>query len=213
MSEQNGSSAAHSRTSVPADWPEDINRRSGFRLPLLSRDELDDVCKRLYDRASGGGNIAGLQGPSAISFYSPRTAGHRNSISQYLRHEAGLGPRVREIALLITSRSMNTQFEWTAHEPEAIKAGVPQEVIDVIKFHRPTEGLDPVDVIVIELGRAIWKDHQVSSELFAQAKDVFGAGKLVDLVLLMGTHASSGALLTAFAMQLHEGDKPLLPIP
>ena len=203
--------AAPSGTPV---WPADVDAKSGFRLPLPKREDLDEVARRRYDRASTpGSNIAGLQGPSGIALYSPKTSDPLNAVSFYLRQEAGLGPRIREIALIITSRSMDNQFEWTAHEPEAIKAGVPQSVIDVIKFHKSTAGLDATDAVVIDLGRAIWKDHKVSSELFARAKAIFGPHKLVDLVLLMGSHASTAALLTTFDMQLHKGVQPLLPIP
>ena len=208
-----GAAAQSPAPSDPANWPADIDRQSGFRLSLIPREQLDDAGKRRYDNALNGGNIAGLQGPSGISFYSPRTSAGQSAVSQYLRQDAGLGPRIREIALIITSRSLNNQFEWTAHEPEALKAGVPQAVIDVIKFHKPTTGLDPTDAVVIELGRAIWKDHKVPSELFARAKAIFGPTRLVDLVMLMGTHASTAALLTTFDMQLHKGVKPMLPIP
>jgi 4-carboxymuconolactone decarboxylase len=107
---------------------------------------------------------------------------------------------------------MDQQFEWVAHEPEALKAGVPQSVIDVIKHDRQTACLEDADRVVIELGRAVWRDHKVSSALFAEAKALFGPNMLVDLVLLMGTHASTAALLTTFDMQLHKGKKPLLPI-
>ena len=193
-------------------WPDDIDPQSGFRLPLLKREELDEVGQRRYDRAANGGNIAGLQGPTGIMLYSPKTSEGQSSVSRYLRNEAGFSPRIREIALLITSRCMDQQFEWTAHEPEAVKAGVPQSVIDTIKFDRSTDGLDQADRVVIELGRAVWRDHKVSSALFAEAKKIFGPNQLVDLVLLMGTHASTAALLTTFDMQLHRGREPMLPI-
>ena len=58
---------------------------------------------------------------------------------------AGFTPRVREIAFLTTSREMDNQFEWTAHEPVALEAGVPEAVIDVIKHRKPTDGLDGAD--------------------------------------------------------------------
>jgi 4-carboxymuconolactone decarboxylase len=108
---------------------------------------------------------------------------------------------------------MDSQFEWVAHEPEALKEGVPQAVIDVIKFRRSTAGLDETDATVIELGRQLWHDHKVSSATFAKAKALFGPNKLVDLVLLMGNYAGTAALLTAVDMQLHKGKQPLLPIP
>lgn len=194
------------------NWPADIDPQSGFRLPLLKREDLDEAGQRRYDRAANGGNIAGLQGPTGIMLYSPRTSEAQSSVTRHLRNEAGIAPRVREIAMLITSRCMDQQFEWTAHEPEAVKVGVPRETIDAIKFDRPTEGLDATDALVIELGRAIWRDHKVPSDLFARARAAFGPHMLVDIVLIMGTHASTAALLTAFDMQLHEGVEPMLPI-
>ena len=194
--------------------PSDIDPQSGFRLPLLKRDELDDAGKATYDRAATpGANIAGLQGPAGVQLYSPKTTRHLRAINRYLRFEAGILPRIREIAILATAREMDSQFEWVAHEGEALKEGVEPGVIDVIKQRRSTAGLDATDAIVIELGRQLWRDHKVTSETFAKLKAIFGPNKLVDLVLLMGNYAGTAALLAAVDMQLHEGKKPLLPIP
>ena len=194
--------------------PSDIDPQSGFRLPLPRREELDEAGQKAYDRgATPGANIAGLQGPAGVQLYSPRTAAHLSAINRYLRFEAGIPPRLREIAILVTAREMDSQFEWVAHEGEALKEGVEPGVIDVIKQRRSTAGLDATDAIVIELGRQLWRDHNVASELFGRAKSLFGPHKLVDLVLLMGNYAGTAALLTAVDMQLHKGKQPLLPIP
>jgi 4-carboxymuconolactone decarboxylase len=76
---------------------------------------------------------------------------------------------VREVAILTTAREMDSQFEWVAHEDVALKEGVPQEVIDIIKHRRRTAGIDSTDALVIELGRQIWRDHKVKPETFALA--------------------------------------------
>jgi 4-carboxymuconolactone decarboxylase len=194
--------------------PSDIDPQAGFRLPLPRREDLDEAGKQTFDRASTpGGNIAGLQGPAAVQLYSTRTTAHLQAINRYLRFEAGFSPRIREIAILVTAREMDSQFEWVAHEPEALKEGVPQSTIDVIKYRRSTEGLDPTDALIIELGRQLWRDHKVKSETFAKLKEIFGPNKLVELVMLMGNYAGTAALLSAVDMQLHAGKKPLLPIP
>jgi len=194
--------------------PSDIDPQSGFRLPLPKREDLDDVGKRSYDRGTTpGATTAGLQGPAGIQLYSSKTAPHVQALNRYLRFDAGFSGRVREVAILTTAREMDSQFEWVAHEPEALKEGVPQAVIDVIKHRKSTAGLDETDALIVELGRQIWRDHKVASETFAKAKAMFGPNKLVDLVMLMGNYASTAALLTAFDMQLHAGKKPLLPIP
>lgn len=194
--------------------PSDIDPRSGFRLPLPNREDLDETGKTAYDRGTKpGATIAGLQGPAGIQLFSPKTAAHHTAINRYLRYEAGFTPHVREVAILTTAREMDSQFEWVAHEPEALKEGVSQNVIDVIKHRRSTAGLDETDATIIELGRQIWRDHKVKSETFAKAKAIFGPNKLIELVMLMGNYAGTAALLTAVDMQLHAGKKPLLPIP
>ena len=82
-----------------ASTPSDIDPQSGFRLPLPRREDLDEAGKRTYDRASTpGASVAGLQGPAGIQLYSPRTTAHLEAINRYLRSEAGIPPRIREIA-------------------------------------------------------------------------------------------------------------------
>ena len=194
--------------------PSDIDPQSGFRLPLPKRADLDEAGKKTYDDASRpGASLVGLQGSAGIRLYSTKTAPQLQALNRHLRFEAGIAPRIREIAILVTAREMDSQFEWVAHEPEALKEGVPQSVIEVIKHRRSTQGLDQADAVVIALGRQIWRDHKVDSVTFADAKALFGPHKLVDIVLLMGNYAGTAALLTAFDMQLHPGKKALLPIP
>ena len=209
----NAQSAASPQSTGP-QMPSDIDPRSGMRLSLPNREDLDDVGKQAYDRgAKPGASIAGLQGPAGIQLFSTKSAAMVSGINRYLRYEAGFTGHVREVAILITAREMDSQFEWVAHEPEALKEGVPQNVIDIIKYRRSTEGIDETDALIIELGRQLWRDHKVKSETFARLKAIFGPNKLVELVMLMGNYAGTAALLTAVDMQLHAGKKPLLPIP
>ncbi len=194
-----------------ANWPADVDRQSGFRLPLPRREDLDEAGRKSYDRGTTpGATIAGLQGPSGIQLYSLATAPHLAAINVYLRQQAGISPRIREIVIMTTAREFDSHFEWNAHEPEGLKVGVPPAVVDVIKNRKPLDGLDPTDALVIQFGRELWRDHKVSSATFAKAKETFGPNKLVDIVLLFGNYAATASMLTAFDMQLHEGETPLL---
>ena len=199
---------------IAAAMPSDIDPQSGFRLPLPKREELDEAGRKIYDEAQRpGASLVGLQGPSGIRLYSTKTAPWLTSLNRHLRFEAGIAPRIREIAILVTAREMDSQFEWVAHEPEALKVGVPPQTVDAIKHRRDTSGLDERDAALIALGRQLWRDHRVDSATFAHAKALFGPHQLVDIVLLMGNYSGTAALLTAFDMQLPAGKKPLLPIP
>jgi 4-carboxymuconolactone decarboxylase len=132
-------------------------------------------------------------------------------LNRYLRYEAGFGGRVRELAILTTARECDSQFEWAAHENEALREGIAPQIVAIVKHRDSTRGLDEVDAIIIELGREIFGARKVAPATFARALKQFGRRKLVDLVSLMGNYAATAALLTAFDMQLDEGQAPLLP--
>jgi len=192
--------------------PSDIDPQSGFRLPLRKREDLDDAGQRAYDRATTPGKtIVGLRGPGGIHLYSTKTVAAHTTINEYLRHHAGFDPKIREVAILTVAREMDSRFEWAAHEPEALKVGVPAEVIDVIKHRKSTDGLNELDAAIIEFGRQAVGKHKVSAAAFARLKALFEPDQLVDLVLLMGNYAGTAILLAAFDMQVPEG-KPLLPV-
>src|ERR1700690_3540002 len=194
-------------------YPDDIDPESGCRLPLPRREELSPEAQLAYDRiaAPGSGNLRGLRGPGGIQLHSPELSRPARPPNRYLRFDSGLGGRVRELAILVTARELDSQFEWAAHEDEARREGVASELIDVIRYRRDPPEVTAADAVVIAPGREIFGARKVSSETYASALALFGRRKLVDLVALMGNYAATAALLTAFDMQLDPGAKPGLP--
>jgi 4-carboxymuconolactone decarboxylase len=195
-------------------YPDDIDPQSQCRLPLPRRDELDAEGRRVYDSLADprGTSLRGLRGPGGIHLHSPALAHHARPLNHYLRHEAGLGGRLRELAILVTARELDSQFEWAAHEAEARWEGLSPEIIETIRHRRDTGGLDEADAAVIELGREIFTARRVGAATFSRALAQFGRRKLVDLVALMGNYAATAALLTAFDMQLDPDQPPPLPV-
>lgn len=187
----------------------DIDPRSRSRVPLVNRDDLDDAGKRAFDATvANTRSIARLQGPAGIRLHSPRSRE-----LEYLRYETDLGRRLTELAILVTAREMDQQFEWTLHEREALAEGLEAEIIDLVRFRRPAEGLGDKEATIVRVGRELFQSHRLSQEVFAQALSLFGTKTLVDLICLMGNYAGTAILLTAFDQQLPEGMQAGLPIP
>lgn len=194
--------------------PKDIYPESGFRLPLPKRDDMDEEGKRMYDKmaSAGGRALAGLRGPLGIDLHNPKLAELEQSLNHYLRFDAGFSGRIRELAILVTAREMDSRFEWAAHEAMALKEGLPRETIDIVKYRKSISGISEVETVIIEFGREMFGKRKVTSETFARALTIFGTKQLVNLVALMACYSAAAAKLCAFDNQIVP-DQPILPVP
>ena len=183
---------------LPFTHPDDIHPDSRSRLPLRSA-ETTSTATVLYGRLLSPSGL----GPNAIRTYG---AGQASL-------EGRIGQRLRQLAILVTARAHDSQYEWTINEPLAREAGLEAELIDVVRHGQPLAGVDEKDAVLIAFGREMFGDHNVSAETYARAERAFGVQDLVDIVRLMGEHAAEAIVLQGFDQQLPEGVEPLLPLP
>jgi 4-carboxymuconolactone decarboxylase len=187
----------------------DIHPESLSRLPPLQRDSLDADGKRIFDLIGGGRGMP-KTGPAPVSMYSPGAAEPIHVLNQYLRKTV-VGAKYFELSALLAAREFDQQYEWSGHEPAAVRAGLDQAVIDAVKFNKDVAGLPDRDATVIRLARALFRDHKVSSELWAKTVEFFGRQGAIEIVTTMGDYAMAGFLLTAVDQQLPPERKALLP--
>ena len=195
-------------------FPDDVFEESCSRLPVPRREDLPDAAKELFDyfHDPHGGTYAGIRGPSCIRLHSPELLVLSVPVSRYVRYQAGIAEDVRELAILVTGRAFDSQFEWTAHEPAALKAGVPLATVHIVRDRKPTDGLPEAHDVIITLGRTLWEERKtVPRALYGRAIDLWGARMLVDILWLMGNYAWTAALIATFDVQVHPEKEPLLP--
>ena len=129
------------RELTTADIPPDVHEDSWARLPTISRESLDAQGQRAFDIIVNPESryATGLRGPIGMWMYSPRMAEHLFPASTYLRYGADgkRDQRLTELAILTTARELDSQYEWSAHEPLARDAGLEEEVIELLRFGRP----------------------------------------------------------------------------
>ena len=192
---------------VPQDknpLPRDIDPVTLSRLPPVNAADLDEEGKRLLAART---NYKPGPGPGHISIYSPRELdlGIPSGV------KSPVGPRYFQLAALIAAREIDQQYEWSAHEVAGRRQGLEQAVIDVVKYNREVASLSDKDATVITFGRALFREHRVSSELWEKMVNYFGRQRTIQLMMIMGEYFKAGFMMNAVDQHLPPEREPLMP--
>jgi hypothetical protein len=86
-----------------------------------------------------------------------------------------------------------------------------QAVIDVVKYNRDVAALSDKDATVITFGRALFREHRVSSELWEKMVSHFGRQRTVQIMTIMGEYFRAGFMMNAVDQHLPPSREALLP--
>ena len=209
------------RVVTPEDIPSDIREDSWARLPRIARDSLDADGQRAYDIIVGPDSryASGLRGPIGMWMYSPPMAEHLFPASTYLRFGAdgNRDQRLAELAILAAARALNSQYEWSAHEPLGRNAGLEDEIIEMLRWDTPLAdagelpGLDEPERTLVRVVRELIREPKLSEEAFEAAQRIFGNQGLMDIAGLVGHYTLVNYTLKAFDVQRPPGSRLTLP--
>ncbi|HTW63246.1 MAG TPA: hypothetical protein VME17_01465 [Bryobacteraceae bacterium] len=196
-----------------ATLPADVDPHSFSRLPPMKRGDMDADGKRIYDLLAGGeGKTVTPTGPAAISLYSPKVAEAIQMLNQYLRFHGILKPRDYEVAILVAAREFDQQYEWSGHEMAARHAGVPQPLIDAIKYKKPIQGFGERDTLIATFALASLRQHRIDSDMYARTVATFGTQGTLELATIIGDYAMAAVMLNATDQHVPPGRPALLPV-
>ena len=184
--------------------PKDIDPVTFSRLPPPGPGDLDEQAQHLLDART---NYKPGPGPGHVTVYSPREI----DLGIPMGDKSPVGARYFQIAVLITAREIDQQFEWTMHELAGQRQHLEQSVIDVIKYDKDVSGLSNKDATLITFGRTLFRQHHVSSEQWAKMVNLFGRQHTVQIMMIMGEYFKAGIMMDAVDQHLPPGREPLLP--
>jgi 4-carboxymuconolactone decarboxylase len=191
---------AHAQTSLPPD----IDPVTLSRLPPVTAADLDEEGQRLL---AARPDFKPGPGPTHVTIYSPR----ERTLGIPSGTDSPVGARYFQLAVLIIAREIDQQYEWSAHEPQALRQGLEPSVIDVVKHDRPVTGLSDKDATLITFGRTLYREHRVSSELWEKMIGHFGRQHTVQLMMIMGDYFRVGFMMNAVDQHLPPERQALLP--
>ena len=173
------------------------------RIPLPAVEELTPEQRRVYDAVVAGPR-GRVQGPLRAAIHNPELADRWQSLGELLRYRTSLPPRLSELAILVTARHWDCQFEWYAHEPHALKGGLAPAVIEGIRHCRRPKFDQPDEEGVHDYAAELLERRVVGETTYQRALDLLGVVGLVELTALLGYYS-----MVAMTLNAHE----LLPPP
>jgi 4-carboxymuconolactone decarboxylase len=97
---------------------------------------------------------------------------------------------------------MDCQHIWNSHATSARDAGVPDGVVDALRDGKPLPELSPDESAVINLGREILRNHQVSRGGYQSALEIFGQQGTIELSLILGNYTMLSMVINTFETNL-----------
>lgn len=176
------------------------------RLPTLTRDDLDPEAQALWDSLIASRGYIG--GPTACIMHHPKLAAKSTPLGSELRYQGVLAGADRELTILTAGREVEAVYEWHAHEPIAKEVGVSAEAIEALRNQQPTTGLPEREALIIDVVRALYRDHKLSDDLYGRAEATLGRQGLIEMIVLAGYYGLVGFVLNAFEVDLPEGARP-----
>src|SRR5881396_1022112 len=164
--------------------------------PIPAAKMTDAQKKAAADHTAARGS---LTGPWSVLLRSPELMGRVRGLSDYVRFNSVLAPRLSEFVILITARQWSQAYEWSAHYPLAVKGGLNPEI-----------AMAEDEEALYDFCTELLQNRSVSDATYARAVAKFGEQGILDAIGLMGHYSLIGMVLNTARTPVAPDGPPLL---
>jgi 4-carboxymuconolactone decarboxylase len=173
------------------------------RLEPLEEATLDDAQRAFVEALqSGPRGKLGLVGPFGVWARSPKVGTAIQALGAVARFESALPEDAKEVAICTVGAHYRAKFEFGAHGPMAIAAGVPETVVEAIRTGAAPSFADDAQAMAYRVAQSLLVQHRLDSDTYDQALALFGESTLIELVTLVGYYGLVSLTLNAFEVPL-----------
>ncbi len=191
---------------VRKSMADDNREQKKPRFPDLRREQMSDAQKGVHDSLAGGPR-GGVRGPFGPLMQSPELADRVRELSDYLRFKSSLPARLNEFAILITGRFWGAEYEWYAHKPLALKAGLEESIANDLGQGKRPANMKPDEELIYDFCTTLHRQHFVDDALFKRAVAMIGEQGVVDLIGVSGYYTLVSMVLNVAEIPLPPGEK------
>ena len=191
--------------------PQSGRTEDATRFPPLKAEELNPAQKAWAEMIAPAPRNAKITNPPYRAYVrSPDLAPKLSALSDYLRWNTSLPPRLSELAILITARQWTAQYEWFAHYPLALKGGLDPKIAGDIAAGKRPDSMKDDEAALYDLAMALYVDKKVSDPVYKAALEKFGERGIMDIIGIIGYYdLVSMTLITMQAAPPNDSVKPL----
>jgi len=178
------------------------------RLPPIPAEKMTEAQKKAvadYTAARGP-----LTGPWNVLLRSPELVNRQRGVSDYVRFNSVLSPRVSEFIILITARHWAQQYVWNAHHPAALKGGLNPDIAKAVAEGRRPQQMAEDEEVAYDFITELQRNHSVSDATYARALAKYGERGIVDMIGLTGHYTTISMVLNTARTGLPVGAMPAL---
>ena len=179
------------------------------RFPKLAPEALSEAQRDVAAEISAGPR-GEVRGPFIALLHNAELARRIQQLGEHLRFHSKLPLATLEIAVLVTARKWNCQFEWTMHDKIARKAGLATGIIEAIALGQEPPGMSADEALVYKASRQAHASGRLDDETFAAARERFGLEGTLDLLALNGYYSMMAMVLNTAGMPLPDNATPPL---
>ena len=179
------------------------------RIPALSLENMTDHQRQVYDTIISGPRGA-VRGPLAVWLNRPELASCAQLLGRYCRYDTILSPHLSELAILTTARVWGSEFEWAAHKPIALEAGLSPDIIEAIRTHQDPFFEHEDEAVVYVFSQTLHTDRYINEALYSRAVDILGETAVIDLTGILGYYTLISMTINVFEVPPPEGILPEL---
>lgn len=172
-----------------------------MRVKPIEIDELDSAGAEIYKAISRSrGGIA--DGPFRVWLRTnPQLAARMNDVGNALRGSGKLDKRLAEIAILCVARFWDARYQWAAHEPIALKQGVPRETIDHIGCGEVLRSAPADERAAYDLSMSLLERRSIPDDLYGRVSALIGFDGIVELVTTIGMYSLAAIVTNGFNIE------------
>ena len=158
------------------------------RMPPIPADKMTDAQKK------AAADFAAVRktdptGPFAVMLRVPELMDLSFKWREHVQFRSVLEPRLTELAIIIAARHWTQQYEWNAHYPLALKAGLKPELIAAVEEGRRPSRMAEDEEILYDLCTELQQNRGVSDVTYARALAKFGEPGIIEAVSLQGYYS------------------------